>query len=108
MGRHRKNVATPRAALDNLIAEVRDSRQMAASENSWGAVSSMHRLELDCVKAAWEREEAEAEAKRQRAEADAAKADPATLVATLREALFALPLPLRERLLADMSTAGIH
>jgi len=68
----------------------------------------MHRVEFDIVKAAWEREEAEAEAKRQRAEADAAKADPATLVATLREALFALPLPLRERLLADMSTAGIH
>ena len=58
--------------------------------------------------AAWEREEAEAEAKRLRAEAEAAKVDPATLIATLREALFALPLPLRERLMAEISTAGMH
>jgi len=108
MGRHRKNTSAPRAALDVKLAEVRASREGAEASESWGAVSSMHRVEFDIIKAAWEREEAEAEAKRQRAEADAAKADPATLVATLREALFALPLPLRERLLADMSTAGLH
>lgn len=108
MGRHRKNTSAPRKALDLLVDEVRASRSLAEADSSWGAVSSMHRVEFDIVKAAWEREEAEAEAKRQRAEAEAAKADPATLIATLREALFALPLPLRERLMAEISTVGLH
>lgn len=108
MGRHRKNVATPRSALDAKAAEVRASRDEAAADGSWGAVSAMHRIELDIIKAAWEREEAEAEANRAREAEAAAKADPATLIATLREALFALPLPLRERLMIEMAATGVH
>ena len=64
MGRHRKNTSAPRKALDLLVDEVRASRSLAEADSSWGAVSSMHRVEFDIVKAAWEREEAEAEAKR--------------------------------------------
>ena len=62
MGRHRKNTSAPRKALDLLVDEVRASRSLAEADSSWGAVSSMHRVEFDIVKAAWEREEAEAEA----------------------------------------------
>lgn len=108
MPRHRKTVATPRDTLEAKAAEVRQSRHEAAGSESWGAVSAMHRIEFDIIRAIWEREEAEAEAKRRTEEAAAASADPAKLIAALREALFGLPLPLRESLLREVVASGLH
>jgi hypothetical protein len=108
MPRHKANKTTPVSALEKKLEEVRASRELAESENSFGAVSAMHRLEVDIVRAMWEREAAlEAERRREAEEAQAA-ADPTKLIASLRDALFALPLPLRERLLQQIAAMGLN
>lgn len=106
MPRHKANTQVPRNTLEKKLAEVRKDRAAATKLGSFGATSAMHRLEFDIVRAIWEREAAEAaEARRKKEEADAA-ADPLALMTSLISVVREWPLPLRERLVAELTSSA--
>lgn len=102
MGRHKKNESAPADALKAKLDEVRASRAEAEAAGSFGPASTMHRLEFDILRAMWERAAAEAAEKRRQDEDAAASADPLQLIEDIKQAISAMPHPLRKRLLSEL------
>jgi hypothetical protein len=101
--RARRAATTPAKYLHAKIDEIKITREAAEDAGSWAATASLHRLEVDVMALAWEREAIEAAAAREAAEAAEAARDGGAIFASILEAARALSPEMREQLVSALS-----
>lgn len=103
MPRAKRAATTPARFLHDKIGEIKETRELAEDAGSWSAAASLHRLEVDVMALAWEREAIEARLAQERIEAEEAQRDGAAVFAAVLDVARGLPPEMRDQLVAALT-----